>query len=86
MNVTIEKNSIAYNTEKNKHCLIVQNNVKLNQSLPYELQNLQYGIYSTNISYYLLRLVYNREINYFPQAIFYPSTYEKIQFFSNFMG
>ena len=77
---TIEKNSIAYNTEKNKHCLIVQNNVKLNQSLPYELQNLQYGIYSTNISYYLLRLVYNREINYFPQAIFYPSTYEEIQF------
>lgn len=77
---TIEKNSIAYNTEKNKDCLVVQNNVKLNQTLPHELQNLQYGIYSTNISYYLLRLVYNRAINYFPQAIFYPSTYEEIQF------
>ena len=76
----IEKNSVAYNTQKNKGCLIVQNNVKLNDTLPNILKNVDYGIYSTNVSYYLLRLVYNRAINYFPQAIFYPSTYEEVQF------
>tara|TARA_Y100001970_G_scaffold293425_1_gene440126 strand:+ start:5226 stop:6788 length:1563 start_codon:yes stop_codon:yes gene_type:complete len=77
---SLENNSIAYNTQKNKNCLIVQNNVKLNDTLPDELKNLDYGIYSTNVSYYLLRLVYNRAINYFPQVIFYPSTYNEVSF------
>ena len=82
-------NCICANSNTNTcNCYLVQNFQTQLDAIPEGLKNLYYGIYPNSSNYNDLRLNYNKLLNYFPMAIFYPTTENEIsylikQFFSN---
>ena len=72
----------------NNNCYLIQNFQMQIESIPYSLQNLDYGVYPNNITYNDDRLNYNKRQNIFPLVLFYPKNETDIsylinEFFSN---
>lgn len=77
-----ECNSCGNNTTNSIYnCNLIQNDQLLLDEIPAELQCLDYGIYPNNQAIYNdLRFVYNKLLNYFPHAIFYPRCEKEISY------
>lgn len=62
-------------------CAFIQNYQLLMNEIPLPLKNLDCAIYPINETIYNdVRLVYNKLLNYFPHAIFYPDSYKLISY------
>ena len=62
-------------------CNLIQNFQMLIDEIPTELTNLPYGIYpDAQIEYNSARFIYNKLLNYFPHAIYYPTNAEEISY------
>ena len=62
-------------------CNLIQNFQLLIDEIPKELLNLHYGIYpDTQVEYNSARFIYNKLLNYFPHAIYYPINPEEISY------
>lgn len=76
---SIDSNKIIKSFENDKctccsKCDLIQNYQLLVDEIPSSLQNLNYAIYPYDqINYNASRLCYNKLINFFPHAIFYPT-------------
>lgn len=64
----------------NDECHLIQNQQLLLNQIPKELKRLPYGIYPQNAQYNNLRFVYNKLLNYFPHAIFYPRNTTQVSY------
>lgn len=57
--------------------------------IPPALENLPYGVYRDNpadeLEYNTLRLIFNKRFQYFPKAIFVPTTYAEVQYLISVM-
>ena len=62
------------------NCYLIQNFKYQIDNIPASLQNLYYGVYPNNPTYNDLRLNYNKLLNYFPMAIFYPISENEISY------
>lgn len=72
----------------NNNCYLIQNFQMQIDSIPYSLQNLDYGVYPNDTTYNDDRLNYNKLQNIFPLVLFYPKNETDIsylinEFFSN---
>jgi len=61
-------------------CYLIQNFQSQLNLTPSSLQNLHYGVYPNNNNYNNVRLNYNKLLNYFPQALFYPNNENDISY------
>ena len=67
--------------EKYISCDLIQNYQLLLNEIPVELQNLYYGVYPNNQPLYNdVRFIYNKLLNYFPHAIYYPEVKKQISY------
>lgn len=63
------------------NCYLIQNFQLLLDEIPQELLNLPYGVYPNQQSLYNdARFIYNKLLNYFPHAIFYPHNIKEISY------
>ena len=68
-------------SEKYTSCNLIQNSQLLLNEIPVELQNLSYGVYPNNQTLYNdVRFIYNKLLNYFPHAIYYPKVKTQISY------
>ena len=61
-------------------CPLIQTYQTLLDEIPSELLKLSYGVYPNDETYNNKRFIYNKLFNYFPHAIFYPSTDNQISY------
>lgn len=62
-------------------CNLIQNFQLLINEIPEELKNLSYGIYpDAQVEYNAARFIYNKLLNYFPHAIYYPTKESEISY------
>lgn len=59
---------------------LTKNSVSLTDFIPPELQNLSYAIYPSSPQYNTARLIFNKRFQYFPKAIFVPTTPQEVQY------
>ena len=71
-----------YNISKttNNQCYLIQNFQILLNEIPNKLQNLYFAVYPNNSKYNNLRFIYNKLLNVFPHAIFYPTNSSQISY------
>lgn len=74
----LEKKLIKYDKDS---CAFIQNYQLLLNEIPMSLKNLDYGVYPDNENIYNhSRFIYNKLLNYFPHAIFYPNSAKNISY------
>jgi hypothetical protein len=62
-------------------CAFIQNYQLLLDEIPISLKNLDYAVYPNNENIYNHdRFIYNKLLNYFPHAIFYPKSTNNVSF------
>jgi len=74
---------ITNNDTDNECCPLLQNSQLLLEEIPEELLNLIIGVYPNDSSYNDKRFVYNKQLNYFPHAIYYPITTNDVSYLIN---
>jgi len=76
-----DKCNNCYTNDSSNKCNLIQNYQSLLDEIPTELQKIDYAIYPNNEAIYNdLRFVYNKLLNYFPHAIFYPRCEKEISY------